>query len=180
MCLTIAKLTVLMRMMEFFRSGFSPKLSRFIAVCERVAMALVVAATLVMVCCGFACSYYASQVSFYSAGKRAQRRMRNLNIAKLQTIQPLLYFVEVSVLVRRTSVLAAAAAAAAAATFARHCSERFAGPGDNRMVCISVHVSPPHSKHPESLLGHCLSNHPVVRQAVLIAACTAHRPHAPQ
>jgi hypothetical protein len=123
-------------------------------------MALVVAAALLMVCCGFACSYFASQIAMLDLESIVGIEMgiRAVNLMQsFRFIRPVLYFVEVSVLVRQMSVCTAAASA----FLALYLSERFADPRDHRMVYFCVLFRPPHSEGARSRRARC----PSLRQA---------------
>lgn len=101
--LTAAKLIALKRMIDFFRRQFSSAANRRIALGERAALAVAACASLLISCCGFACTYYASRIAWLdikTAGALNMRTQRQELFEHLQRLQSLLYFVEVIVLVR--------------------------------------------------------------------------------
>jgi hypothetical protein len=111
MVLTLAKLIALKRLINFFRRQFTPAVDRGIALCGRVAVAVFVAATVLICCCGFACTYYASQIAWLdikTAGVLGMRTQRQKLFEDLQRVQSILFFVEVVVLVRGCSASPAA------------------------------------------------------------------------
>ena len=111
--LTIAKLFVLKRLVDFFLPKLAAQSQRRVAVCERVTAAAVAAATVVITCCGFACCYYATRIAAqdikyadaFDAGDLPSLRPgilaeRKTMFEPLQLNQALLYSFQVSVLVR--------------------------------------------------------------------------------
>jgi hypothetical protein len=62
--LTIAKLFVLKRLVDFFLPKLAAQSQRRVAVCERVTLAAVAAAAVLIACCSFACCRASARSSF--------------------------------------------------------------------------------------------------------------------